>query len=245
LSAVATVTERIRLGPLVASPNFRHPVPFARELLALDDLSGGRFTLGLGAGGVGWDATILGQAPWSSRERTARFAEFVALLDRLLREPATSSEGRFYSANEARSVPGCVQRPRIPFAIAGSGPRGMRLAVAYASAWVTTGDPAMDGLLAPRDGAVVVREQMARLDAACRAIGRDPASIERLVLTGLHLEAGLESIEAFQETLGRYREVGVTDLVVHWPRPAAPFAGSLATFERIVSSRQAVARQSC
>lgn len=238
LSAVATVTERIRLGPLVASPNFRHPVPFARELVALDDLSGGRFTLGLGAGGVGWDATILGQAPWSPRERTERFAEFVALLDRLLREPATSYEGRFYSANEARSIPGCVQRPRIPFALAGSGPRGLRLAAAHAATWVTTGDPTMEGLLAPRNGALVVREQMGRLDAACRAIGRDPASIARLVLTGLHLEAGLESNEAFEDTLGRYREVGVTDLVVHWPRPDAPFAGSRATFERIVSSRK-------
>ena len=60
LTAAALVTERIRLGPLVASPNFRHPVPFAKELVTLDDISGGRLTLGIGAGGTGWDATVLG-----------------------------------------------------------------------------------------------------------------------------------------------------------------------------------------
>jgi len=140
LAAAALATRRLRLGILVASPNFRHPVPFARELITLDDLSGGRFTLGIGAGGEGWDATILGQAPWSTRERADRFAEFVCLTDQLLRQPATSYSGRFYSANEARCVPGCVQLPRIPFAIAATGRRGMRLAARYGQLWVTTGD---------------------------------------------------------------------------------------------------------
>ena len=140
LTAAATVTSRIRLGPLVTSPNFRHPVAFARELIALDDVSDGRLDLGIGAGGTGFDATILGQAAWSNRERGDRFVEFVTLLDRLLREPTTSYEGRFYSANQARTYPGCVQRPRLPFAIAATGPRGMRLAAQYADVWVTTGD---------------------------------------------------------------------------------------------------------
>src|SRR5689334_508666 len=58
LTAAATVTSRIRLGTLVASPNFRHPVPFARAVTALDDISGGRLTVGLGAGGTGYDAEV-------------------------------------------------------------------------------------------------------------------------------------------------------------------------------------------
>jgi alkanesulfonate monooxygenase SsuD/methylene tetrahydromethanopterin reductase-like flavin-dependent oxidoreductase (luciferase family) len=77
-------------------------------VLALDDLSEGRFVLGIGAGGVGWDATVLGQQAWSPAERADRFAEFVMLTDRLLRDPSTSYEGRFYSAENAPMRPGCV-----------------------------------------------------------------------------------------------------------------------------------------
>ena len=236
LSAVAAVTERIRLGTLVASPNFRHPVPFARELVTLDDVSGGRFTLGIGAGGSGWDATILGQAPWSPRERADRFEEFVELTDRLLREPALSYRGRFYSANGARTYPGCVQRPRIPFAIAATGPRGMRLAARLADTWVTTGERRGERPLVAEQGVKVVQEQMARVDEACAAIGRDPASLRRLVLTGPDLDGGLASLEAFRDTTSRYAAAGVTDFVVHWPRHDEPYAGDLQTFERIVSA---------
>jgi alkanesulfonate monooxygenase SsuD/methylene tetrahydromethanopterin reductase-like flavin-dependent oxidoreductase (luciferase family) len=237
LTAAAGVTQRIRLGPLVASPNFRHPVSFAKELISLDDVAGGRLTLGLGAGGEGWDATMLGQDPWSRRERTDRFAEFVDLTDRLLREPETSFSGRFYAADGARTYPGCVQQPRVPFAIAAAGPRGMQLAATYADAWVTTGDRWTDDLLEPEQGAAFVRAQMDRLDDACVAIGRDPASVARLVLSGISLDPGLASETAFEATLGAYADAGVTDWVVHWPRAAAPFAGDIGSFERIVAAR--------
>ena len=235
LTAAAAATERIRLGTLVASPNFRHPVPFATELVTLDDISGGRLTLGIGAGGDGWDATMLGQVAWSRRERALRFAEFLALTDRLLREPATSFEGRFYSADEARTYPGCVQRPRIPFAVAASGREGMRLAATYGQTWVTNGDRTRDATLRAEEGAKVVGEQMARLDQACGDVGRDPTSLRRLVLSGSRLDSGLSSIEAFRHTTGCYAEAGVTDFVVHWPRPHEPYAADLSTFERIFS----------
>ena len=67
LAAAAQCTRRIQLGTLVASPNFRHPVPFAEEALTLSDIADGRFVLGLGAGGTGADAQVLGAAPWSRR----------------------------------------------------------------------------------------------------------------------------------------------------------------------------------
>jgi alkanesulfonate monooxygenase SsuD/methylene tetrahydromethanopterin reductase-like flavin-dependent oxidoreductase (luciferase family) len=237
LTAAAGVTERIRLGTLVASPNFRHPVSFVRELIALDDVSAGRFTLGIGAGAItGWDVTILGQAPWSRRERADRFAEFLELTDRLLREPEVSYDGRFYSAIEARSYPGCIQQPRLPFAVAATGPRSMGLAATYGETWVTTGDRAYGSPAPPEVGAAAVQEQMRGLDDACVAVGRDPSTLGRLVLTGPALDPGLDSVEAFRDAVGRYEDVGVTDFVVHWPRAAEPYAGDLATFERIVTA---------
>ena len=235
LAAAALATTRIRIGPLVASPNFRHPVAFARELIALDDISGGRLTIGIGAGGTGWDATVLGQPVVSATDRAERFEEFVGLLDRLLREPAVSHRGRWYVADEARTAPGCVQRPRPPFAVAGIGPRGMRLAAMHADMWVTTGDrrshpESLDAVA----GAAVIAGQIRRLEEACAEVGRDPVSLRRMVVTGLELDAQLSSPEAFRDACGRYAGAGATDLVVHWPRPTSPYAGDEAAFERAV-----------
>jgi len=237
LAAAAVVTQRIRIGMLVASPNFRHPVPFAKEVVTLDDISRGRLTVGLGAGADGWDATMLGNAPWSRRERADRFAEFVSALDVLLREPSASFAGTFYSADEARTVPGCVQQPRVPFAVAATGPRGMALAAGLGDVWVTTGDrtqaPGADAVT----GARMVSQQVARLEDACAAQGRDPSTVDRLVLTGPQLDPCLSSPAAFVDACGHYTEAGVTDLVVHWPRPDEPYRGDEAAFERAVTDR--------
>jgi len=236
LAAAATATTRIRLGTLVTSPNFRHPVVLAKEAMTLDDLSGGRFTLGIGAGALGWDAAMLGDPPLSGPERAARFEEFVELLDALLREPRTSFDGRFYSAVEARSLPGCVQAPRVPFAIAATGPRGMHLAARFGQTWVTTGDRRQGEVLQAEDGAAVVKQQMQLLDNICLDMGRDPATIGRLVLIGPGLEPGLASLDAFRRTRDRYEEIGVTDLVVHWPRSTEPYFGSVKVLEEIMST---------
>jgi len=227
LTAAAVVTHRIRLGPLVASPNFRHPVPFAKELISLDDVSGGRLTLGVGAGGEGWDAAVLGEEPWSPRERADRFAEFVDLTDRLLRQPETTYRGRHYAADGARTYPGCVQRPRLPLAVAAAGAKAMGIAARYGDLWVTLGDP---------KGVRPVSDQLRQVEEACVTIGRDPASLRRLVLTGPRLPSGLSSVEEFRDVVGRYEEIGVTDYVVHWPRATEPYAGDLATFERIFTA---------
>lgn len=245
LTAAATVTDRMRLGTLVASPNFRHPVPFARDLVTLDDVSGGRLTVGLGAGGFGHDATIVGQKAWSRRERMDRYVEFVELLDRLLADPSrrrptdgpvrTSYAGKYYSATEAPMQPGCVQRPRAPFALAAVGPRGMGLVADRGDIWVSNGDRTSDKMLAAPEGAEVVRQQRQLLDEACAARHRDPETIDRLLLVGLRLDSGLGSVEQLRETVGQYDEVGITDFVVHWPRSQQPFAGDQAKFEEVIS----------
>lgn len=237
LSAASLVTSRLRLGTLVASPNFRHPVPFARDVLTLDDLSAGRLTLGIGAGGQGWDATILGQEPWTMGERMERFAEFVDLLDQVLTSRAVDFEGRYWSARGSRSHPGCVQQPRVPFAIAATGPKAMRVAARHASTWVTNGDRSHEGPPLPAElGATVVARQRRLLDQTCEAEGRDPATIDTLVLTGPRLDGGLDSIETFRATLAAYADVGVTDLVVHWPRPEPPYEGDDNILTELVSS---------
>lgn len=234
LAAVATVTSRVRLGLLVSSPNFRHPVPFAREVLTLDDLTLGRITVGLGAGGVGWDATVLGNEPWSRPERTERFEEFVDLLDALLREPAVTVRGRHYSAVEARSVPGCVQQPRVPFAIAATGPRGMRLAARQGHCWVTTGPPGAEQLRTPA-ASVALRDQVKAVEAACEKAGRDPATLDRLVLTGVEVASALGSADELLDQLGQFEAAGMTDVVIHWPRATEPYCGDPAHVAAVVS----------
>ncbi|PJN21725.1 LLM class flavin-dependent oxidoreductase [Kitasatospora sp. CB02891] len=235
LTAAACVTERIRLGTLVTSPNFRHPVTLAKELITLDDVSGGRVTLGIGAGGTGFDATALGQEAWSPKERADRFGEFLPLLDELLREDATTRDGAYYSAVEARNIPGCVQTPRVPFYVAAAGPRGMRLAAEYGRGWVTYGDPKGPAEVPVEQAPAVIAGQLAKLAAACEQRGRDVGELEKVLLQGSTAERPLQSVDAFVDWAGTYQELGITELVVHWPVPDSIFANDLAVFERIAT----------
>ena len=238
LTAAAAATSRLRLGTLVTNPNFRHPVTLAKDLMTLDDLSGGRITLGVGAGTTGFDAAVLGQEAWSPRERADRFAEFVALLDRLLTEPDVTSDGQFYSAREARNLPGCVQHPRLPFTVAGNGPRGLALAARYGQAWVTTGDDKLFETGTPAESDVAIAGQIARLAEACVAVDRDPTSMRKVLLTGFTPEANavLESAERFADFAGRHLELGFDELVLHWPIPGSEFAADQGVFEEIVTA---------
>ncbi|MFJ6012136.1 LLM class flavin-dependent oxidoreductase [Streptomyces sp. NPDC092952] len=238
LTAAATATTRLRLGTLVTSPNFRHPVTLAKDLITLDDVSDGRITLGIGAGGNGFDATTLrrsGEEPWTPRERADHFDEFVPLLDRLLREPSVTYEGTFYAANEARNVPGCVQRPRLPFAVAATGPRGMKLAARYGQAWVTTGDPKLYETGTPEQSVAAIRKQIAKLDAACEAVGRDASELDRILLTGFTPDRPLQSFDAFVDFAGTHFELGFTEIVVHAPIPDSDFAADEKVYERIAT----------
>ncbi|MFD7391677.1 LLM class flavin-dependent oxidoreductase [Streptomyces sp. NPDC059852] len=241
LTAAAAVTDRMRLGTLVTSPNFRHPVTLAKDLISLDDVSGGRVTLGVGAGGTGFDATALGQDPWTPRERADRFAEFVGLLDRLLTEDSVSYRGEFYSAHEARNIPGCVQRPRLPFAVAATGPRGLRLAARFGQAWVTTGDPKLYENGTPEQSVQAIRGQLAKLGDACAEAGRDPGSLDKVLLTGFTPDRArpLGSLDAFVDFAGRHQELGFTEIVVHWPIPDSDFAADMKVFEQIAMEAKA------
>ncbi|MGY1456697.1 LLM class flavin-dependent oxidoreductase [Streptomyces sp. SS8] len=225
LAAAAEATSRITLGTMVASPNFRHPVDFAKELVSLDDVSGGRMVCGIGAGAEGHDSRIRGDRPLSRRERGARFEEFVDLLDRLLREERTTFRGQWYTVEGAVVKPECLASPRLPLAVAAAGPRGMALAARYADVWVTSGAP--NSFESERYDRVVplLKEQIAALDDACAAQGRDPSTLRRLLLTGGSVGGVLESVESYRDSAGVFQDIGFTDFVVHWPRPDLPFRG--------------------
>ncbi|MFH8991969.1 LLM class flavin-dependent oxidoreductase [Streptomyces sp. NPDC017940] len=238
LTAAAAVTERLRLGTLVTSPNFRHPVTLAKELITLDDVSDGRITLGIGAGGNGFDASTLrraGEEPWTPRERADHFAEFLPLLDRLLTEDSVTYEGERYAAYEARNIPGCVQRPRLPFAVAATGPRGLRLAARHGQAWVTTGDPKISESGTPEQSLDAIRGQVDRLGAACAEIGRDVGELGKVLLTGFTPDRPLASFDAFVDFAGRHAPLGVDEIVLHWPLPGTDFAADEKLFERIAT----------
>jgi alkanesulfonate monooxygenase SsuD/methylene tetrahydromethanopterin reductase-like flavin-dependent oxidoreductase (luciferase family) len=233
LAAAATATRRIRLGTWVASPNFRHPVPFGKELMTLDELSQGRFVLGVGAGGTGFDAPVLGDAELTAGQRVARFAEFVELLDLLLTQPKTTYDGEWFRAVEARMVPGSVQQPRLPFVVAANGPRAMRVVAQHGQGWATTGDPASEGD-ADRWWAALP-DAVSRLDDTLLAAGREPGDVERFLNVDSAGSLALESVEQLRDVVGRAEQLGFAEIVVHWPRPDGVYAGDERVLEQVAT----------
>jgi alkanesulfonate monooxygenase SsuD/methylene tetrahydromethanopterin reductase-like flavin-dependent oxidoreductase (luciferase family) len=237
LSAAAAVTERVRLGTLVSSPNFRHPVTLARDVIALDDLSAGRFDLGVGPGSEGSDAAALGQVPWSVAERMERYGEFLAILRAVLDgdgSTRTTFTGQHYAAVDAPSTPGTVQTP-LPLTVAAGGPRGLRLAATYGQQWVTIG-PATRGPRRPEDVLAAVRIQCGQLAEACSSVGRDPATLAR-VLLWTPTEPLITSMDQFEELSGPYAELGFDQFVLHHPEQTGPYGGSVPVFEAIAARR--------
>ncbi|HET6478957.1 MAG TPA: LLM class flavin-dependent oxidoreductase [Actinoplanes sp.] len=233
LTAAAMVTRRIRLGTYVASPNFRHPVHFAREITALDDISQGRLLLGLGAGGTGFDSAVFGEPEMTPRARVDRFAEFLDLLGAILGNPTTTWAGDYYTAVDARSTPGPRQQPRPPFVIAANGPRALRLAARHGDGWVTTGVTGAAPSSAAEWWSNVARI-VAGFDTALDEAGKPRDAMPRY----LNLDSSdysLSSAEAFEDAVGRARELGFTDTIVHWPRESSWYAGDEKVLESVAA----------
>ncbi len=233
LSAAAVVTSRLRLGTLVATPNFRHPVTLAREAITLDDLSGGRLDLGLGPGSEGHDASILGQTPWSPAERLVRFKEFVDVLSTVLNGGAferTSMRTEHYAAVEVPSTPGTQQRP-LPLTIAAGGPAGLAVAAHHGRRWVTIG-PTGTGSRTPTSILEAVRRQVGILEELCERLRREPPS---KVLLWTPTDPVMESADQFDELAAPYAELGFDEIVLHHPDQTGPYGGDVRAFERIAA----------
>jgi F420-dependent oxidoreductase-like protein len=180
LAAIATRTERVRLGTLVAAASFRHPAHVAKMATTIDLLSGGRFELGLGAGWNQQEYEAFGYEFGSAGDRFDGLEEALAVITRLFaEEEPVSYEGPRLTLRDAYLQPRPAQPGGPPVWLGGKGgPRGLRLAARYAAGWNTV------WRVTPEDYAGLVR----RLEAACEAEGRDPATLRRSV--GLYTLVG-------------------------------------------------------
>jgi F420-dependent oxidoreductase-like protein len=212
LSALAVSTRQLRLGTLVLGNAYRHPAVVASMAATLDQVSGGRVTLGLGAGWQENEHAAFGIDLAPARERLDRFEEAVRVIQALLRDDVTTFEGAHYRISGARCEPRPVQDP-LPVLVGGGGERRtIPLAARYAQAWHTWTQP------------TEFRRKSAVLDRACEAVGRDPADVRRvsgqtvLVSSNGSFEADDEDVVGTADQvvsgLAEYREAGVDEFVV-------------------------------
>jgi probable F420-dependent oxidoreductase len=167
LSAVAAVTERIELAPLVLCSSFRSPGLVAKMAATLDLVSGGRLILGVGAG---WHDPEYEAFGFPTDHRVGRFEEWLEIVVRLLRGERVTFDGDWYQVRDAVLAP--APERRIPILVAGNKPRMMRLVARHADAWNT----AWFGLPDAR-----LEERLHDLEAALAVEGRDGAELERTV----------------------------------------------------------------
>ena len=166
-TALAAVTERIRLGHLVLANGLRHPALLAKMAITLDHVSGGRLDLGLGSGSYAPEFVHVGLDFPAAAERAARLDEALHVIRRLFLEEAPSFEGRHYRLAAAPSLPRPVQRPHPPIHVGGAGEkRTLPIVARHADVWNC-----------PTYALGDLPRKLEVLAAACRRIGRDPASL--------------------------------------------------------------------
>lgn len=213
LVAMAAATSRIRVGTLVSSLYFRQPVTLAKAAMTLDHLSSGRVEVALGVGDPSAGASAAGIAR-SPGESVARFAEFVELVDLLLRQEVTTYRGRYYQCIDAETLPLPVQRPRPPLTVAAHGPKMLRIAARFADGWSSWGGY---DVKTEDDFYRVTAERCARFDDLAAGLGRDPHAI-RHSLTCFPPLTPWESAGYFADLVGRYAALGIDEFVLYWPR---------------------------
>jgi alkanesulfonate monooxygenase SsuD/methylene tetrahydromethanopterin reductase-like flavin-dependent oxidoreductase (luciferase family) len=171
LAALAAITERIELGPLVAAASFHNPAMLAKKAATVDEISGGRLILGLGAG---WNEAEYRAYGFPFDHRVSRFEEAFAIIRGLLREGRIDFAGTYHRAEDCVLLPR-GPRPQGPPQMVGSmGERMLEITLPHVdawNAWFTWFGNSVDGY----------RELRATVDQACAAAGRDPASVERTV----------------------------------------------------------------
>jgi probable F420-dependent oxidoreductase len=216
LTAVAAVTTRVEIGPMVLALPFRNPALTAKMAAELDAVSGGRLILGLGCG---WHEPEFDAFGYAFDHRVGRFGEGIEILVPLLRGETVSFEGRWHRAREARLIPEPI-RPDLPILIAGKQPRMLGLVAKHADQWNAAwyGDPAE---------ADELRTRLANLRVALDDAGREPATLELTAGIFVATEADEDAPESairggpeeIADALARYADLGISHLIAHtWPR---------------------------
>lgn len=210
LPAVAAVTENVRLGPLVSPTTVHHPALLANRAATIDDISRGRFVLGLGAGWQINEHRAYGIELPEPKVLVDRFGEALEITRSLLDRPRTTYDGTYFQIRDAPCEPKPVQE-RLPILVGAKGPRMLRLAAEHAQEWNAWGPPEISG-----------KVRSALMDACDRA-GRDPAGIrttanlmlnldgENPAAAGRHAEGSLEEL---RDLIGRYREAGFDEFIM-------------------------------
>ncbi|GAA3304614.1 TIGR03560 family F420-dependent LLM class oxidoreductase [Dactylosporangium vinaceum] len=211
ITALGAAVPRVRLGTLVYGNTYRHPAVLANMAATLDHVTGGRFTLGVGAGWQLNEHEQYGIELPPVKQRLDRFVEALEVLHGLLRRPVTSFAGEYYRLTDAVCEPKPVQSP-LPILIGGGGEKRMLGIVAkYADAWNTWGKPDL------------IAHKSAVLDEYCARQGRDPATIARTAQALVVVDGPVPDVafpvvggspDALRDVLDEYRSIGLEEFIV-------------------------------
>jgi probable F420-dependent oxidoreductase len=218
LPAIAAVTERIRIGPLVAPTSVHHPAVLANRAATIDQISNGRMVLGVGAGWQINEHHAYGIELQNAGPRVTRFEEAIQIMRSLLADDRTDFHGEYYDITDAPCSPKPVQSP-LPILVGTGSPRMLRITARHADEWNTWGAPEMAGAA------------LDKLLTACEQVDRDPAtmwkSTQSLVFMTDNAEfaatirdgdTGPRSIfgsnDELVETFGRYGELGFDEVII-------------------------------
>jgi F420-dependent oxidoreductase-like protein len=219
IAALAAVVPRIQLAPLVTSVTYRHPAVLAKIASAVDQISHGRLTLGVGAGWQENEHVAYGIELGTVRERMDRFEEAIQILRSMLSQPRTTFSGRYYQLLDAPCQPAPAQG-RLPLLIGGGGERRtLPLAARYADQWNTWTTPEQ------------LAHKVSVLTAQCEQIGRDPREIHVSTQALLYLSTDQKWLDEKRhmapgqpvivgtpgevtDIIARYRDAGADEIIV-------------------------------
>lgn len=218
LTAVAAITSRVEIGPLVLALPFRNPALTAKMAIELDEISGGRLILGVGCG---WHQPEFDAFDYPFDHRVSRFAEGLEILMPMLRGESVTFEGRYHAARDAIALPPPIRAGGPPVLIAGKQPRMLDLVARHAHQWNAAwyGDPR---------GAEELRTRLDNLGRALTAADRDPATLTTtagifVAFDDAEADAPERAIRGstaeIADALARYDDLGISHLIAHlFPR---------------------------